>query len=104
LIVFADIVGIFGGMIISNLILNVNFAEFLERASRVVTIKSFLSGIIKGPVFGIVIALIGTSEGFKIEQKTESIGLHVTASVVKSIFSVIAIDAAFSVIYRWLKI
>jgi phospholipid/cholesterol/gamma-HCH transport system permease protein len=104
LIVFADIVGIFGGMIISNLILNVNFAEFLERASRVVTIKSFLSGIIKGPVFGIVIALIGTSEGFKVEQKTESIGLHVTVSVVKSIFSVIAIDAAFSVIYRWLKI
>ncbi|MGE4546425.1 MAG: MlaE family ABC transporter permease [Desulfurella sp.] len=104
LIVFADIVGIFGGMIISNLILNVNFAEFLERASRVVTIKSFLSGIIKGPVFGIVIALIGTSEGFKVEQKTESIGLHVTSSVVKSIFSVIAIDAAFSVIYRWLKI
>lgn len=104
LIVFADIVGIFGGMIISNLILNVNFAEFLERASRVVTIKSFLSGIIKGPVFGIVIALIGTSEGFKVEQKTESIGFHVTSSVVKSIFSVIAIDAAFSVIYRWLKI
>ncbi|HHS48437.1 MAG TPA: ABC transporter permease [Desulfurella acetivorans] len=104
LIVFADIVGIFGGMIISNLILNVNFAEFLERASRVVTIKSFLSGIVKGPVFGIVIALIGTSEGFKVEQKTESIGFHVTASVVKSIFSIIAIDAAFSVIYRWLKI
>jgi phospholipid/cholesterol/gamma-HCH transport system permease protein len=104
LIVFADIVGIFGGMIISNLILNVNFAEFLERASLVVTIKSFLSGIIKGPVFGIVIALIGTSEGFKVEQKTESIGFHVTASVVKSIFSVIVIDAAFSVIYRWLKI
>ncbi|MGC9256908.1 MlaE family ABC transporter permease [Desulfurella sp.] len=104
LIVFADIIGIFGGMIVSNLVLGVNYAEFLDRASRVVTIKSFLSGIVKGPVFGIVIALIGTSEGFKVEQKAESIGTHVTASVVKSIFSVIVIDAIFSVIYRWLKI
>lgn len=104
LIIFADIIGIFGGMIISNLILGVNYAEFIDRASRVLTIKSFLSGIIKGPVFGIVIALIGTSEGFKVEQKTESIGMHVTSSVVKSIFSVIVIDAIFSVVYRWLKI
>ncbi len=104
LIVFADIVGIFGGMIISNLILNVGYLEFIDRASRVLTIKSFLSGIIKGPVFGVVIALIGTSEGFKVEKKTESIGFHVTKSVVKSIFSVIVIDAIFSVVYRWLKI
>lgn len=104
LIIIADIVGIFGGMIVSNLVLGVNFTEFIDRALRVVSLKSFLSGLIKGPVFGVVIALIGTSEGFKVEQKAESIGAHVTASVVKSIFSVIVIDAMFSIIYRWLKI
>ncbi len=104
LIVFADLIGIIGGMIISKISLGISFNQFLIRIPQVLTPKIFISGVIKGPVFGFFIALIGTFEGFQVEKKAESIGYNVINSVVKSIFTIILLDAVFSVVYRWLNI
>ena len=99
LIFFADIVGIFGGMVASELQLHISFGMFVDRLYEVLEVKHYLLGMIKGPVFAFVIAGIGCFRGFKVSDNTESIGLQTTASVVNSIFLVIAFDALFSVIY-----
>ena len=66
--------------------------------------QHYILGMIKGPVFALVIAAVGCFRGFQVSENTESIGLHTTASVVNSIFLVIAIDALFSVIYTELDL
>lgn len=104
LIFFADIVGIVGGMVASNMQLGISMTVFTERVYEVLEVKHYLLGMMKGPVFAFLIAAIGCFRGFQVAHKTESIGLHTTASVVNSIFLVIAFDALFSVIFTELGI
>ena len=104
LIFFADIAGIFGGMAASSMQLNISFDQFVNRLYEVLEVKHYILGMIKGPVFAFVIAAVGCFRGFQVSENTESIGLHTTASVVNSIFLVIAVDALFSVIYTELDL
>ncbi len=99
LIFFSDIIGIFGGMVASNMVTGISYDQFISRLYEVLEAKHYILGMIKGPVFAFLIAAIGCFRGFQVSDNTESIGLHTTASVVNSIFMVIAFDALFSVIY-----
>ena len=104
LIFFADIMGIVGGMVASNMQLNISMGQFIERLNEVLEVKHYILGMIKGPVFAFLIAAVGCYRGLQVSDNTESIGLHTTASVVNSIFLVIAFDAIFSVIYTELEL
>ena len=99
LIFFSDIVGIWGGMVASSMQLGLSSTQFIDRLYEVLELKHYVLGMIKGPVFAFVIASIGCFRGMAVSDNTESIGLQTTASVVNSIFLVIAFDALFSVIY-----
>jgi len=98
LIFFADIVGIMGSMFAASLELNISYGQFIDRLQEVLSVKHFWIGIIKGPFFALVIAMIGCFRGLLVTDDTESIGYQTTASVVNSIFFVIACDALFSVL------
>lgn len=98
LTVLADIVSVFGGMIMADLVLDINFNDFLERIPTVIGVNSFVLGLEKSIVFAIIIAQVSCYQGFKVNGSTESIGKHATKSVVQSIFLVVASDATFSVL------
>ncbi|TNF43944.1 MAG: ABC transporter permease, partial [Epsilonproteobacteria bacterium] len=99
LIFFADIIGILGGMFVSNMQLGISMTQFIERLYEVLEVKHYLLGMMKGPVFAFLIAAVGCYRGFQVSYNTESVGLHTTKSVVNGIFLVIAFDALFSVIF-----
>jgi len=98
LVFFADIVSIFGGMVIASTKLDVSFVEFIDRIKETVALKHLIIGLIKAPIFGCAIATIGCFRGFQIDSSTESVGKYTTISVVNAIFWVIAIDALISVL------
>jgi phospholipid/cholesterol/gamma-HCH transport system permease protein len=98
LTVFADILSVFGGMVMARTLLDVSFTDFLDRFPQVVTPTSFLMGVGKAPVFAAIIALVGCYQGFQVRGGADSVGRQTTVSVVQSIFAVIAADALFSVI------
>ena len=104
LIFFADLVGIFGGMFVAKLQLNMSYTEFLSRLQSVLESKHVWVGLIKGPFFAALIAAVGCYRGFQVSYNTESIGRYTTISVVNAIFLVIACDAVFSVILTELGI
>ncbi len=104
LIFFADLMGIFGGMVAAAMELNISMAQFTNRLYEVLEVKHYILGMIKGPVFAFIIAAVGCFRGFQVSDNTESIGHHTTASVVNAIFLVIAFDALFSVIFTELDI
>lgn len=98
LTVFADVLSVFGGMVMARALLDVSFSDFLDRLPQVVTPLSFLIGLGKAPVFAAIIALVGCYQGFQVRGGADSVGRQTTVSVVQSIFLVIAADALFSVI------
>jgi phospholipid/cholesterol/gamma-HCH transport system permease protein len=104
MIFFADLVGIFGGMFISKIQLNMSYSEFASRLQSVLETKHVWVGIIKGPFFAGLIAAVGCYRGFQVSYNTESIGRYTTISVVNAIFLVIACDAVFSVVLTELGI
>lgn len=98
LVFFADIIGIFGGMVIAYVDLDITFAEFVNRMGQEVPVKHLLIGVFKSIFFGVAIAIIGCYRGFQVQNNTTSIGKFTTISVVNAIFVVIALNAIFSVI------
>ncbi len=104
MIFFADLMGILGGMVVSNYQINISYDEFLRRLQNVLELKHFYIGLAKGPVFALLIASIGCFRGFQVRQNTESIGKYTTISVVNAIFLVIACDALFSIIFTKLGV
>jgi phospholipid/cholesterol/gamma-HCH transport system permease protein len=98
LVFFSDFFGLVGGMLVANYQLDISYAEFINRMYLEVDIKHLIIGLVKAPVFGIVIALIGCYRGFQVTGSTSSIGKYTTISVVNAIFWVIALNAIISVV------
>jgi phospholipid/cholesterol/gamma-HCH transport system permease protein len=104
LIFVADIMGMFGGILVANIDLNITFDLFLDRFNEVIAAKHFFIGILKGPFFAFLIASISIYRGLMVKDDTQSIGFNTTKSVVESIFAVIVCDALFSIIFTNLGI
>ncbi|HZW59770.1 MAG TPA: MlaE family lipid ABC transporter permease subunit [Woeseiaceae bacterium] len=104
LTVFADLLGLFGGLVMSNSMLGLNSATYLNRLAEALTLDSYLSGIGKAPVFACIIASVGCFQGFQVSGSAESVGRQTTVSVVQSIFLVLIVDAVFSVAFSKLGI
>lgn len=102
LTLFADITGVFGGMMMARSQLDIGFHEFIERFGREMQGDTLMIGIGKSFVFAIVIALIGCFQGFRTHGGADSVGRQTTRSVVQSIFIVIVADALFSVAFNLL--
>ena len=104
LTVFADVLGVFGGMIMARAQLGVGFGEFLDRLVKAVSITSYLIGIGKAPVFAAIIAVVGCFQGFRTRGGADSVGRQTTRAVVQSIFLVIVADALFSIAFSALDL
>ena len=104
LTVFADVLGVFGGMIMARAQLGVGFGEFLDRFVKAVSITAYLIGICKAPVFAAIIAVVGCFQGFRTKGGADSVGRQTTRSVVQSIFLVIVADALFSIAFSALDL
>lgn len=101
---FADILGVFGGMLVAKFSFGVSFSDFLTRFPETVAVKHYLIGLSKAPIFAAIITIVGCYQGFQVQGSAESVGKQVTVSVVQAIFLVIIIDAFFSLIFNFLGI
>ena len=104
LTVFADVTGVFGGMVMARSQLGISFTEFIDRFGREIHGSALVIGIGKSLVFAVIIALIGTFQGFRTRGSADSVGRQTTLSVVQAIFIVIVADALFSVAFSMLGI
>jgi phospholipid/cholesterol/gamma-HCH transport system permease protein len=92
--------GLAGGMLVSWAELNLGPAFFLQRLGEDGYMhRHMLVGMIKAPVFALVIAAIGCRQGLSVEGDVESLGRRVTAAVVQAIFAIILLDAVFALIF-----
>lgn len=104
LTVFADVLGVAGGMVMARTQLDVGYVEFLDRMGKAVSVTSYFVGVAKAPVFAIIISVVGCFQGFRTRGGADSVGLQTTRSVVQSIFLVIVADALFSIAFSILDL
>jgi len=96
---FASCMAIIGGAVIGDLVLDIPFWTFLARIQEVVPLYDFYVGMVKAPVFGLIIALAGCYQGMQVQGNAEEVGLRTTAAVVQAIFTVIVLDAFFAMFF-----
>ena len=96
---YADFMGLLGGAIMAWGSLNVSLPLFVRQLHDAIGEWTFWVGMLKAPFFAATIALVGCHAGMQVSRSAESVGLLTTMSVVRSIFLVIVIDAAFSILF-----
>ncbi len=96
---YASIVAIIGGGIYCWVSLGIPPITFVQRIREVVPMTDVYIGLIKAPVFGLIIALSGCFQGMLVEGDAEQVGARTTAAVVQAIFLVIVLDAFFAVFF-----
>jgi len=100
----AMVSGIVGGALVGITALDITPGMFISRLQEMTDIRHFWIGMIKAPLFALLIATVGCLEGFKVEGSAESVGRHTTSSVVQSIFLVIVFDALFAMFFMELDL
>ena len=96
---YASLVAVGGGGLFCWISLGIQPVTFIQRIREVVPMTDVYIGLIKAPVFGLIISLSGCYQGLQVEGNAEQVGLRTTASVVQAIFLVIVVDAFFAVFF-----
>jgi phospholipid/cholesterol/gamma-HCH transport system permease protein len=99
LTVIADAMGLAGGSLLSLINLHIPLPQFMARLRESLSPTTFWSGLVKAPVFAILIAMVGTYRGMQVRDSARELGRLTTVAVVQSIFMVILADALFAVLF-----
>ncbi len=95
----ADIVGLAGGSFMAVMQLKLSMGQYIDRVQSMATPTMFFIGMIKAPVFALLITAVCTYQGMSAKGSAEDVGKLTTLAVVQSIFLVIMADALFSIIF-----
>jgi phospholipid/cholesterol/gamma-HCH transport system permease protein len=104
LTVIADGVGLAGGAILCRLLLDMPLIQYVQRMDEAIASTTFWVGIMKAPVFALLIAASGVYRGMQVRGSSRELGRLTTVAVVQSIFLVILADAVFAVLFMELDI
>lgn len=96
---YGSFMAIVGGGLFCWMALDIPPVSFVQRLQEVVPLSDLVIGLLKAPVFGVIIAVTGCFQGMQVTGNAESVGLRTTAAVVQSIFLVIVLDAFFAVFF-----
>lgn len=100
LTLIADFVGIAGGLVVGLTDLDLTTQGYVIETLKAVRGWDVLTGLIKSVVFALAIALIACQQGFAATGGAEGVGKRTTSTVVTCLFSLVLIDAFFTVMFR----
>lgn len=100
LVLFADAIGIIGGMLVGVSLLDVTMAQFINRLIGSLDMIQISTGLIKSVFFGMLVAYTGCLRGMQCGNSSEEVGRVTTSAVVTGITALIIADAVFAVIFN----
>jgi phospholipid/cholesterol/gamma-HCH transport system permease protein len=104
LTIVADLIGLAGGALLCRLLLDMPLTQYVTRANLAIAPTTFWVGLVKAPVFAVLIAGAGCYRGLQVRNSARELGRLVTMAVVQAIFFVILADALFAVLFLKLNI
>jgi len=100
LVLYANGVGILGGMLVSATVLQIPPTAYWVETRSIVGVTDLTSGLIKATAFGILIGLSGCLRGLQAQRSAAGVGQAATSAVVTAILFMIVADAIFAVVYN----
>jgi phospholipid/cholesterol/gamma-HCH transport system permease protein len=104
LTIVADLVGLTGGALLCRLLLDMPLTQYINRVNEAIAPTTFWVGLLKAPVFAVLIGMAGVYRGMQVRNSSRELGRLTTVAVVQSIFLVILADALFAVLFMELDI
>ena len=104
LVIYANIVGMLGGLLIGMAMLDISFIEYFNQTAGAVSMTDWAGGLIKAGVFGVIVAVAGCMRGMQCGRSASDVGIATTSAVVTSIVFIIILDATLTVFYTVLGI
>lgn len=104
LTVFSDLLAILGGAFVGVSMLGLGIVEYFDRTVSALTLTNFFLGIIKGSVFGVLVALSGCLRGIQSGRSAAAVGLAATSAVVTAIVLIVVAEGIFAVVLNALKL
>lgn len=98
LCLYADLVGMLGGLLVGVGMLDITFIEYFNQTVEAVGLNDIALGVIKSAVFGVLVALSGCLRGMQSGRSASAVGVAATSAVVTAIVCIIVTDAVFAVI------
>jgi phospholipid/cholesterol/gamma-HCH transport system permease protein len=92
LVLVADIIGVFGGFIVSTYKLGFNAAGYLGQTADNLRSEDVVSGLIKAAVFGFIVALMGCYTGYHSRGGAQGVGAATTYAVVSASIMILLFD------------
>jgi phospholipid/cholesterol/gamma-HCH transport system permease protein len=97
--IYFNIFSIMGGFLVSKMVLVTSFSTFMLKIAESIALADITVNIVKGLVFGILISLICTFEGFSVKLSSTEVPRVTTSAVVNAITAVFLADGLITVIY-----
>jgi phospholipid/cholesterol/gamma-HCH transport system permease protein len=104
LCVYADLMGILGGLIVGVGMLNLGLIEYLNRTQEALSLTTFGIGIFHSAVFGVLVALSGCLRGMQCGRSASAVGYAATSAVVTGIVAIIVATAIITFVCQVLGI
>ena len=100
LVAFANVISIFGGMLVAVSISEVTVSQYHYQILEAVSLSDVLTGLFKSTVFGLIIALSGCFRGLACGKDAAAVGRATTSAVVTAITWIVVADAIFAVLFH----
>jgi phospholipid/cholesterol/gamma-HCH transport system permease protein len=104
LALYADLMGILGGLIVSVAGFDINFIEYYNETRAAVSLTNVGIGLFSSLVFGILIGFAGCLRGMQCGRSASAVGDMTTSAVVTGIVSIIIATAVITILCDVLKI
>ncbi|MDD5692784.1 MAG: ABC transporter permease [Candidatus Omnitrophica bacterium] len=104
LTVYADFMGILGGLIVGSGLLGLNPVEYWQHTQSAVKLNHLWVGLIHSFVFGIIVAVAGCLRGIKCARSAEAVGQATTSAVVSGITGIVIATAIITFVCQVLGV
>jgi phospholipid/cholesterol/gamma-HCH transport system permease protein len=104
LCLFADLVGIFGGLFVGVCMLDLAPGSYMRETISTLTLTNLFGGLLKATTYGVLIALAGCLRGFQCGNSSSAVGDAATQAVVMSIVMVVVACGLYAVVFNSLGI
>jgi len=104
LCVFADLMGILGGLVVGVGLLDIGLIQYLNQTKAALNLNHFFIGIFQASVFGVLVALAGCLKGIECGRSASAVGDATTSAVVTSIVAIVVATAIVTLVCNVLQI
>lgn len=99
LTIYADLMGILGGLVVGVFMLNISMLQYLQQTLDSVTLSYLFGGLFKAVVYGSLVAMAGCQQGMACGGSAMAVGQSTTKAVVMGIVAIVVSASLLTVIY-----